>query len=684
MNAIDCPSRDALQAYLHGVFDDALDIHLDECPACRAELEQLDLAVNKPFDLLRERAHRDDVLNAPAFLDLVAGAKALGTSPLNAHTTLQAGTLAQQTLGNYFLLEPVGVGGMGYVYKAIHQRLKKTVAVKVLSPHVLRSSEGRHRFQREIEAVGRLASPHIVTAYDAGEANGRDFLVMEYVEGKNLAELVAENGPLPIAQAIDYVLQAARGLEHAHAARIIHRDVKPSNLLVDNKGTVKVLDLGLARTKFDDKGASPPFATENTIMGTVAFMAPEQAINTHDADERADIYSLGCTLFFLLTGKPPYEARTSLEGLTAHRERPIPSLRTTRADCPPELDALFRRMIAKHPGGRPASMATVIAELERLTTLPHARPDRAPRIAWPLLLAACVSFVAIGLVALAIWSANGNAGQSKTDDKSSAGKKSATPGIELARIEPGEFWMGASDSDPRAAKSEKPRRKIRINQAFLLGKTEITQAQYEEVIGANPSAFSAKGAHKLRVKDMDTSKHPVESVSWLDAVRFCNRLSERHDLRTYYKIDGDVVTIRGGDGYRLPTEAEWEYACRGGTTTSWHFGENAEDLKDHAWFSDNSKDYTHPVGQKKANPWGLFDMLGNVPEWCWDRFNEDSYIDMPKSDPPGSGTGRERVYRGDAWNSVLPRTTARPALGLTYGSQGSINIIGFRVARNVE
>ena len=125
-------------------------------------------------------------------------------------------------------------------------------------------------------------------------------------------------------------------------------------------------------------------------------------------------------------------------------------------------------------------------------------------------------------------------------------------------------------------------------------------------------------------------------------------------------------------------------ACRAGTTTTWYFGENAADLKDHAWIADNSLDRTHPVGTKKANPLGLHDMFGNVPESCWDRYDADYYQRMPTSDPPGSGTDRERVFRGDAWNSLLPRTSARPALGFTYGSVGSINILGFRLARSVE
>src|SRR5262249_10058803 len=150
---------------------------------------------------------------------------------------------------------------------------------------------------------------------------------------------------------------------------------------------------------------------------------------------------------------------------------------------------------------------------------------------------------------------------------------------------PGEFWMGSSDSDKDALDDEKPRRKIKITQPFFLAKTKITQAQFEEIMGTNPSAFSAKGRFKNLVEGKDTRQHPVESISWIEAVRFCNRLSERHELEPYYQIEGKTVTIRGGTGYRLPTEAEWEYACRGGTPTKWYFGENVADLDQHAWFA---------------------------------------------------------------------------------------------------
>src|ERR1051325_4246515 len=590
MNATCCPDRHVLEAYLLGNVDDAaLDAHLDDCVACQAMLDQIDAAVNRPFAILREPVPSATFLQQPGYSTLVAHAKELATAPLNGHATLHGDSLETQTLGSYLLLEPIGEDGMGRVYKAVHQRLKKTVAVKLLAPSLVRSAEIRQRFQREMEAVGRLSSPHIVSAHDAGEADGRDFLVMEYVEGKNLTQIVNERGPLPIEQALDYVLQAARGLAHAHAAGIIHRDVKPSNLLLDTNGVVKVLDLGLARFRLDDMSPLAPGgrggggegdATANIIMGTAAFMAPEQALDTHRADEAADIYSLGCTLYFLLTGKSPYEGKTSMEMLVAHREQPIPRLPET-----PGVDRLLGWMLAKKPQDRPASMETVMHELERLRAPSPAFLARR-QFDWRVAIAASIFFTLVGMGSLALMNPLGDPGEPRKDPPAplvKLPKKDATPIIDMALIPSGKFFMGASDTDRHASASEKPRREIKINRPFFLGKTEITQAQYEEVMGNNPAAFSKKGAFKDRIKDLDTSKHPVESVSWLDAVRFCNRLSERHELEPYYKIaDKDVVTIKGGTGYRLPTEAEWEYACRGNSTTTWHFGENQADLKEHA------------------------------------------------------------------------------------------------------
>src|SRR4029079_14980428 len=202
------------------------------------------------------------------------------------------------------------------------------------------------RFQREVVAAAKLNHSNIVTAYDADEAPRIHFLVMEYVEGKDLSALVKQNGPLSIDKAVNYILQAARGLEFAHSEGIVHRDIKPANLLLDKKGTVKILDMGLARIGGDTPGQAE-LTNTGTVMGTVDYMAPEQALNTKTADARADVYSLGCSLYYLLTGKAVYGGDTLMEKLLAHREEPIPDLRAIRPDVPEHIQSLFTRLVAK-------------------------------------------------------------------------------------------------------------------------------------------------------------------------------------------------------------------------------------------------------------------------------------------------------------------------------------------------
>ena len=258
--------------------------------------------------------------------------------------------------GEYTVQEKIGAGGMGQVFKAIHRRMERIVALKLLPKVALAPPEAVQRFQQEVSSAARLTHANIVTAFDAGECSGTPFLAMEYVEGSDLFHHVQKHGPLTVQKAADYVLQAARGLEYAHAKGVVHLDIKPANLILAPEGIVKILDLGLARFR--------PSTGEEALMGTVDFLAPEQTTEPRRADQRSDIYSLGCTLYFLLTGKPVFQGRTVIQKMLAHQASAVPSLRLVRPDVPVALDAVFQKMAAKRPEDRYQSMAEVIQALQ--------------------------------------------------------------------------------------------------------------------------------------------------------------------------------------------------------------------------------------------------------------------------------------------------------------------------------
>jgi serine/threonine protein kinase len=263
-------------------------------------------------------------------------------------------------LSKYLLLERLGAGGMAVIFKARHRKLDRVDALKVLRPDRLSDPRVLPCFLREAEAAARLNHPNVITVYDAGAESERYFLAMEYVEGTDLEHLVKRQGPLPISRACDSARQAALGIQHAHDKGLIHRDVKPSNLLVNGEGVVKVGDLGMALLP---RFAHSTSATKRTIMGTPDYLSPEQAVDPWKVDCRADIYGLGCTLYFLLAGRPPFAGGSAEDKVRRHRKSMPTRLDHLRNEVPADLVELVEQTLAKKPADRPQTLLEVAAAL---------------------------------------------------------------------------------------------------------------------------------------------------------------------------------------------------------------------------------------------------------------------------------------------------------------------------------
>jgi serine/threonine protein kinase len=283
------------------------------------------------------------------------------------------GQAAELTQGPFRILEPLGKGGVSSVYRAwdtVHQRV---VALKVIHPDLLSNTEIVGRLQREMQAAQQLNHPNIVRAIDVDLSGQRHYFAMELVDGVDLHRIVELSGPMPIARACNYGRQAALGLQHAHELGLVHRDIKPANLLlVEPNNQIKILDFGLTRlTLAKGSGANLNLTVQGSLIGTADYLAPEQARNPSGVDIRADIYSLGCTLFHLLAGSPPFPSGSALQKVYKHqREEPSPTLRELRPEVPEELAAVVKRMMAKLPEERfrfPAAVAAALAPFARET-----------------------------------------------------------------------------------------------------------------------------------------------------------------------------------------------------------------------------------------------------------------------------------------------------------------------------
>jgi formylglycine-generating enzyme required for sulfatase activity len=594
-------------------------------------------------------------------------------------------------LGSYKIVRKLGQGGMGVVFLAEHLRMGRRVALKVLPPVAMGNDNSLERFHREVRALATLSHPNIITAFDADEARGLHFFVMEYIEGEDLAALVRRRGALPVSQALHYLMQAASGLEYAHRKGLVHRDVKPSNMLVDGEGRVKLLDLGLARLTEHQEGTGRDL-TGSGVFGTPEYMAPEQAERAKSADARSDIYSLGATLFHLLTGRSLFEGDSALERILAHLKQPIPSLREANGEVSEALDRVFRKMVAKKPDQRYQTMAELLKELRRLSrgatagenhrVMPDKRRVGERRadiggsdlavvtdgaggrvwgrrtfwLVWSVLGVSLVGWLVgvllmgwltgVDVTRMKLEPEPGLAVQARPETRQrveqisdevsrAAGERLVVQaaGIELPLrwCPAGSFTMGSPKSEPNRREDEN-QVSVTITKGFWMAETETTQELYERVMGTNPARF--KGA-----------RLPVESVSWERATAFCKILTARE------RAPGRLSAT---SEYRLPREMEWEYACRAGTTTATAFGDSLS--SEQANFDGNypynggpigpNLAHTCEVGKYPANAWGLRDMHGNVWEWC------DSWYSVEVagwSDPTWPPASSYLVFRGGSW-----------------------------------
>jgi formylglycine-generating enzyme required for sulfatase activity/predicted Ser/Thr protein kinase len=610
-----------------------------------------------------------------------------------------------QKIGKYDIVDMLGQGAMGIVYKAFDPLIRRFVALKTIQLNFAQLQEDDivQRFLREAQAAGHLNHPNIVAVYEYGEDDGRAFIAMEYVEGRTLVELLKQKHPFALADIHRILGSVLTALDYSHRMGVIHRDVKPGNIMLSSDGTVKVMDFGIARIE------SSELTQTGTILGTPGYMSPEQLLG-ENVDLRSDLYSAGIVLYELLTGERAFSGQSFASVIYKVINDDLSPPSRLKPSLPGSLDALVARACAKKGKDRYQSAAEFSAALSRAFSgqpevpfaagqptvvsspsaadVPTNMEKARPRRKWPV--TAILFAVAAGIV-LAIgllWPIGREKPHPAGLSPGTVFRDCATC-PEMIVIPPGRFVQGstavASDGEP----ADEPRRTVAIDYALAVGRYEITRRQYGRFVAAtgHPSGGcnTYDGAWKMGADRSwqspgfeQTATHPVTCVSWNDAEDFVHWLSKKT-----------------GHPYRLLSAAEWEYAALAGKPPA-DIGAadsagacQAANVADHSaaevypgWKTVDCRDnfvHTAPVGSFRANAFGLYDMLGNVFEWvtdCWNDNDADAPLD-------GSawieGDCSSHILRGGSW--FTQPGYVRASFRNHFPADDRSSSFGFRVAR---